>query len=180
MSPGFFLREVALPAGSLAGSGLARLEISATAPEGSAIETAIEQFDLQDAGSLMWGYDEGWHEAEYNPRTGLWRWTSERSVIRVVNPSRPVAVRLQIESPLRTFDAAPLVKITAADRVLAEARPGGAAILEAIVPLDVLRAAIGRIAIETDRVFVPAEHGDSPDRRHLGLRVFGASVVDPN
>jgi hypothetical protein len=170
--PGFFFNVFDLPAGTLAGDGLARLELAST---GSGIATAIEQFDLQDAGSLMWGYGEGWHEAEYNPRTGLWRWASERSTLRLIDASTPVAVRLQVESPRRYFDAAPHVRLTAGGRVIAEATPDSGFVLEGVIPLDVLRATGGLVTLETDRVFVPAERG-AADQRHLGLRVFGVGV----
>jgi hypothetical protein len=173
---GFFLQVFAVPAGTLAGSGLARLEIASTADGGGSIATAIEQFDLQDAGSLMWGYGEGWHEAEYDPRVGLWRWASERSTLRLVDPSSPVAVRMQIESPRRYFDAPPRVRLLAGAHVVAEATPDTGFILEGVISLDVLRAADGVVTLETDRVFVPAEQGGPPDQRHLGLRVFGVDV----
>ena len=131
---------------------------------GGAIATAIEQFDLQTAGSLMWGFDDGWHEAEYNPRVGLWRWTSERAAFRIIDADGPVRVRIQIESPSRYFDGAPTVKLMAASQVLAELRPTGDTILDAVVPAAVLRAANGRVTVETSRVFVPAERGGASDR----------------
>ena len=84
-APGFFLRKAMLPAGALAGEGpLAELTVRSTAVTGDAvIPTAIEQFDVQLPGTLMWGFDAGWHEAEYTPAVGLWHWTSERSSLRV-------------------------------------------------------------------------------------------------
>jgi hypothetical protein len=68
----------------------------------------------------------------------------------------------------------------AASQVLAELRPTGDAILDAVVPAAVLREADGRVTVETSRVFVPAERGGAPDRRQLGLRVFGISIAVPN
>jgi hypothetical protein len=174
--PGFFVHVFDIPAGTLAGEGLARLEIASAAPGGSSVATAIEQFDLQDAGSLMWGYGEGWHEAEYSPRRGLWHWTSERATLRLIDASTPVAVRLHIESPLRYFDEAPHVRLSAGGRVFAEATPDSDFVLEGVIPLDALRAANGLVTLETDRAFVPAERGGPPDRRRLGLRVFGVDV----
>jgi hypothetical protein len=174
--PGFFLHVFDLPAGALAGDGLARLELASMATGGGSVPTAIEQFDLQDAGHLMWGYGEGWNEAEYNPRLGLWRWASERSTLLFVDPPAAVTVRMQVESPLRYFDAPPRVRLTAGGRVLAEATPDSDFVLEAAITLEVLEAAEGLVALETDRVFVPAEQGGPPDRRHLGLRVFGVDV----
>ena len=45
------------------------------------------------------------------------------------------------------------------------------------VPLDRLTRANGRLTIETNRTFVPAERGEGADRRRLGLRVFDVRVV---
>jgi hypothetical protein len=80
--PGFFLRMLELPAGSLSGPGdYATITI---ASDPAASDVAIEQFDAQQEGQIVFGFAEGWHEREYNPTTGkLWRWTSERAVLRV-------------------------------------------------------------------------------------------------
>lgn len=179
--PGFFLRLFDLPAGTLSGtSPLGRLDLQSAASPGSSPPTAVEQFDLQTSGTLLWAFDEGWHEAEYNPRLGLWRWTSERAALRIVDAAGPVTVRLQIESPLRYFDAAPTVKVLAGGTLLMETRPAEDRVLEAIVPLEALTASGGLVTIETDRTFVPAERRGPPDRRHLGLRVFGVDITDRN
>jgi hypothetical protein len=179
VSPGFFLETLELPAGALAGSDgpLARLELSST---GSDAPTSIEQFDLQNAGSLMWGVGDGWHEAEYNQTVGMWRWASDRAALRIVNASAPVVVRLQIESPLRYFEDASVVRLSAAGRVFAEESLSGDGIIEAIVPLEALRASDGRVFLETSQTFVPAERDGSADHRRLGLRVFGVSVAIQN
>lgn len=175
VAPGFFLKVLNLPAGSLGGNGpLAKLEVRSS---GGSNATAVEQFDLQSAGSLIWAFDEGWHEAEYNPRVGLWRWASERASLRIVNATVPVLVRLHIESPLRYFDSPPTVKISAAGSVLAEIRPEGDSVLEVTVEPDALAAASGVLLLETDQTFVPAERDGVPDQRRLGLRVFGVSVA---
>jgi hypothetical protein len=128
----------------------------------------------------MWGYGGGWHEAEYSPRAGLWRWASERAALRVIDPSTPVNVRFQIESPGRYFDRAPHVRLIAGGRVFADVTPDEDFVLEAVIPLDVLQAAEGVVTLETDRVFVPAEQGGPPDHRRLGLRVFGVDVAVRN
>jgi hypothetical protein len=178
-APGFFLRTVDVPAGALAGEGaLARLTIRST-PAGGGTElvpTSIEQFDLQDPSTLMWGYDEGWHEAEYSPALGLWRWTSERAVLRFVGSPADHRITLRMESPLRYFDAAPRVRVTAGTVELAATLLSEARQWTIDVPGIALAAADGRVTIETDRVFVPAERGGPPDRRRLGLRVFGVRV----
>ena len=108
-----------------AGSALATLTVQSAAVSGAApIPTSIEQFDLQDAETSMWGYDEGWQEAESSPALGVWRWTSERSTLRIVGPPRAVEITLRIESPLRYFDEPPVVRIRAGDREIAVATVG--------------------------------------------------------
>jgi hypothetical protein len=176
---GFFVRQVDLPAGALAGEGpLARLTIHSQPAGGAgAIATAIEQFDLQTSGSLMWAFDEGWHEAEYDPSVGVWRWTSNRATLRILGAATAVGVTLRIESPRRYFEDEAFVKVTAGNRTLAEAAIGDDRTWTVAVPLDALRAADGRVTIETNRTFVPAEGGGGADRRALGLRILDVQVV---
>ncbi|MEZ5286616.1 MAG: hypothetical protein R2712_17770 [Vicinamibacterales bacterium] len=106
VAPGFFLRVVDLPAGALSGDGRwAALTIQSAAVTGEAVvPTAIEQFDLQPAGTLVWGFDDGWHEAEY-PASGVWHWTSDRATLRVAGATTAVRVSIGAEPPLRYFDA---------------------------------------------------------------------------
>jgi hypothetical protein len=160
--------------------------VTAVAADGSTriVPTAVEQFGLQPIDRVQFAFGEGWHEDELQPRTGLrWRWSSGESWLQVWPADRDVRIRLVAESPLKTFDEAPIVTVTAGGRELARATPGEAFVLDAIVPADVLRAANGRIALRSSRVFVPAEHVGAGDPRHgdrraLGLRVFEASVTD--
>ena len=146
--------------------------------------TAIEQFGLQPLDAVQFAFAEGWHEDELQPRTGLrWRWSSGESSIQVWPVDRDVRIRLAAESPLKTFDEAPIVTLTAGARELARMTPGDAFAIDAIVPADVLRAANGRIVLRSSRTFVPADHvaASDPrrgDRRALGLRVFEAAVTD--
>ena len=175
---GFFVHEVDLPAGSLAGDGmLARLTIESAGVDGSRVDTAIEQFDLQSAGRLMWAYDEGWSEAEYNPLVGVWRWASDRSTLRILDASTNLTVTMRVEPPRRYFDADPHVRLQAGERVLGETSFSSAEWWSVIVPLDALRAAGGRLTITTDKTFVPAASGASRDERKLGLRVFDVSIT---
>lgn len=177
-APGFFLHVFDVPAGRLSGAGsMARLTIHSTAVTGTEpVPTAIEQFDLQDEDTLMWGYDQGWQEAEYVPSFGVWRWASERATLRIVGPAAAVRVTLPIESPLRYFDQAPHVRVMAGDRELAVSTVSKTIEWTVDVPADALAASGGLVTIETDRVFVPADRGGSQDRRHLGLRILGARV----
>jgi hypothetical protein len=175
---GFFVHEFDLAPGALVGDGaLARLTIAATAAGGGSVPTAIEQFDLQSRGSLMWAYDTGWHEAEFDPSLGMWRWTSERATLRLIAASTPVTVTLRAERPRRYFDDDPVVKLSAGGRLLAETRFQDSELWTVTVPLEALQASQGRVTIETNLTFVPAETGGPPDRRRLGLRIFGVDIA---
>ncbi len=174
--PGFFLHEFGLPAGMLSGDGLAALTLRSISGEGGSAETAIEQFDLQSSGSLMWGYDEGWHEAELDPVLGVWRWTSDRATLRIIGAASPVVITMTVESPLRYFDEPPIVRMSSAGRNLGETRFDGTLVWRVVVPLAALQQSGGRVTIETDRTFVPAERGAQPDKRALGLRVVAVDV----
>jgi hypothetical protein len=174
--PGFFLEQVDLPAGVLSGAALAHLTIRAISSQGGRTDTAIEQFDLQSNGALMWGYDEGWHEAEFNPSLGVWRWSSERAALRIVNATRPVAVTIAVESPRRYFDELPTVRLRAGERVIGETTFAEAGPWRVVVPVDALQQSNGRVTLETNRTFVPADTSGEPDARRLGLRVFDVNI----
>jgi hypothetical protein len=174
---GFFVQQLDLPAGLLAGDGaLAELTVESHPVGTGQAVTAIEQFDAQIRGSLMWVFDEGWHEAEYSPMLGVWRWTSERATLRIVDASGPVAVTFRIERPRRYYDDDPQVRLMAGERIVSETAVSGE-LLSVVVPLEALQASNGRLTIETNRTFVPAEQGRDQDRRRLGLRVFGVNVA---
>jgi len=211
-NPGFFVRSITLAGSSVApaaadarqmlrssavsargsspgsaqGSELEPFVVTAAAADGStaAVPTAVEQFGLQPLDTVQFAFAEGWHEDELQPRTGLrWRWSSGESWMQVWPVDRDVRIRLAAESPLKTFDEAPIVTLTAGARELARATPGEAFAIDAIVPADVLRAANGRIVLRSSRTFVPADHVGAGDPRHgdrraLGLRVFEAVVTD--
>ena len=174
--PGFFLHEFDLPAGALAGEGLATLSLRSISGQGGSIATSIEQFDLQSTDTLMWGYAEGWHEAEFEPALGVWRWTSDRATLRIVANDRPVTVTVQVESPERYFDDLPTVRMLAGSQVLAETRFEASLVWRVVVAPALLQQSGGHVTIETNRTFVPAERGQQNDRRVLGLRVFAVDV----
>jgi transmembrane protein TMEM260 (protein O-mannosyltransferase) len=176
--PGFFLQTLDIPPGRLMGEGaLATLTIHSAPASGAApIPTAIEQFDLQSADDFMWAYDSGWQEAEYSPALGVWRWTTERSTLRVIGPPRALRVKLAVESPLRYFDDAPLVRAMAGSRELAATTISASREWSFDVPADALAGSSGLISIETNQTFVPAERSGAADQRRLGLRVFLVQV----
>jgi hypothetical protein len=172
---GFFLKVFEIPAGRLTGTGTgtwATLSVEST----PGIPTAIEQFDLQDDTATMWGYDEGWQEAEYSMALGPWRWASERATLRIAGPPRAVRITMTIDSPLLYFDAPSRVRALAGQRELAVSTLTGSGEWAFEVPADALAASGGAITIETDKTFVPAERGIGSDRRRLGLRVFAIQV----
>jgi hypothetical protein len=172
--PGFFLKIFDIPAGRLSGQERwAALTVQSTGP---VIPTAVEQFDIQDEQALMWGYDQGWQEAEYSMALGTWRWSSDRATLRIAGPPRAVRITMSIESPLRYFDTAPMVRARAGEREIAASVIGESREWSFEAPADALQASGGAITIETDKTFVPAERGSAPDRRRLGLRVFAIHV----
>jgi hypothetical protein len=177
-APGFFLQVFDIPAGRLSGDGaLARLTVHSTPVSGSApIPTAIEQFDLQNAEELMWAYGSGWQEPESSLQFGVWRWTSERATLRIIGPPQNLRITMWIESPLRYFDEAPVVRATAGNRELAVATLSASREWSFEAPADALAASAGEVTIETSRTFVPAERGGTGDLRSLGLRVFAIRV----
>lgn len=177
-APGFFLHVFDIPPGRLAGEGqLATLTVHAVPASGAVpIPAAVEQFDLQGANDLMWAYDSGWQEAEYSPGLGVWRWTTESATLRIVGEPRPLRVTVSVESPLRYFDDAPLVRAMAGKRELAATTIASTREWSFDVPADALAASDGAIAIETNQTFVPAERSGVGDQRRLGLRVFSVHV----
>lgn len=177
-APGFFLKVFDIPAGRLGGEGpFALLTVQSIAASGNAvIPTAIEQFDLQGDQDNMWGYGEGWQEAEYSPQLGVWRWTSDRASLQFAGPPRAVRITMAIESPLRYFSDPPLVRARAGEREIAVSSIASARDWSFDVPADALAASGGIITLETDKTFTPAERGSALDKRRLGLRVFSIHV----
>ena len=175
--PGFFLQKFDLPAGTLRGEGLAALTVRALSGVGGSVDTAIEQFDLQPTDGLMWGYEDGWLEAEYTPDLGVWRWTSDRATVRIVGASSAVEITLRVERPRRYFDDDPIVRMLAGDEVVGQTTFASGDTWTVTVSLDALLRTDGRVTLETNRTFVPAERGEGGDRRRLGLRVFDVRVA---
>jgi hypothetical protein len=175
-----FLRFVDLAEGVGPGPGYARVALASRSSGGDPRRApiAVRQFDIQSSDRIVYGFGEGWHEEELDPMTGQrWRWTSERSLLRVKGPG---AVRITIsgESPLRYLDAPPSVRVTVADRVVAQFRPDADFKWTFDVRAADLARADGTIAIDTAPVYLPGPAEGTADERHLGLRVFECRV-DP-
>ncbi len=179
-APGFFLKIEPLPSGTLEGSGtFARLTIAAdTEVSGAPVPAvAIEQFDLQDEGELVYGFDAGWHEPEYNAKTGrLWRWSSDRADLAVHAGGGDMVLRLSGEDPRRYFPQSASLEVRAGQVVLGRYDLDRDFDLTVPVPAPALARAGGRLTIITDRSFVPDERSGNGDRRRLGLRVYSARV----
>jgi hypothetical protein len=173
------LHFIDLPQG-IAGDGgsFASLTISSHSLDPKrAAPMAIRQFDIQPTTQMIYGYGEGWHEAEYVVETGLtWRWTSERSVLRIQGPAQAVRITIRGESPLRYFDRPPTVKVTAGGATVAQFRPDADFEWTVTVPADALTRSAGAVAIETDRVYLPGPAEGTADDRHLGLRIYDLRV----
>jgi hypothetical protein len=180
VKPGFFLRRIPLPAGTLAaGTPYIPIEVSShpSGQSGDPIPVGLEQFDLQSPGIPMIGADDGWYEPEYNPRTArAWRWTAENAVLWVRPIGRTVTLTLTGESPLKYFDRAPTVTVAVGSHEIARFNPSSDFTQDIVLPADALAAADGRVAVASDKFFVPAERGGPPDQRHLALRIYSYSV----
>jgi hypothetical protein len=174
-----FLRLIDLPDGLPPGTGdFATLRITARAepPSRPTPEVAISQFDIQSSRTLIYGFGEGWNEAEYDNTTGLlWRWTSGRSML-LVSPPQAVVIHLRGESPLKYLGEVPTVMIKAGDRVVGELRPESDFEWTVKVPDDAVRSGGGAIALETDRIYLPGQTEGTADARQLGLRLFEIDV----
>ena len=177
------LRFVDLPDGVPGAGPLAALAITSQSVDPKrAAPVAVRQFDIQPLAQRISAFAEGWHEAEYSVETGqTWRWTSERSVVRMNGPAQPTTLEIRGESPLRYFDRPPTVKITAGDVTLAQFQPDTDFEWRVIVPAEAMLNSGGAIAIEIDRVYLPGRVEGTADDRHLGLRIFDLRIngVDP-
>ena len=170
LGPGPFLRFVRRPQDPLdTRSTYAALTIATTPPAA----VAIEQFDASLHRPLV-GFAGGWHEQEFNPRTGLrWRWLSERGELKVTHSTAyggPVAAVLHVEgeSPRRYFSRPSHLTVSSGGRVYVDR------LLADDFAFDVpLETATDTIVFETDQIYVPAERSRrSQDQRHLGLRIY--------
>lgn len=173
--PGFFVRILDLPAGTLSGPGYyARLDVTAASLGGvGPPNVGIEQFNLQPIESVAWGFDTGWHEQEFNPATGrVWRWTSDRAETIVHHGGADLVLALAGESPLHYFDRPARLTVRAGHQVLAQEQLSNDFELNVRVPAAALQPAGDRLTLEADETFVPAERSENADRRRLGLRIW--------
>jgi hypothetical protein len=179
--PRWFVQWVDLPGGVPAGSGpyaALTVRVASAVPGRPAPSVGLEQFDAAPVDDLIVSFTDGWHELEEDAATGrLWRWTSDRSAILVRDATVDLRLTIAGESPLRYFDRAPEVAVKAGDLEIARFTPSADFVREIDLPASALRASAGRVTIETDLTYVPAERGGSPDRRRLGLRLYQVDVT---
>jgi hypothetical protein len=178
--PIWFVQWIELPSGTGDGPGpYATLTVRVTSddPARPAPMVGLEQFDAASSRDVSAAFAEGWQEPEEDPRTGRsWRWSSDRSVWQVRSPAEDLLLTVSGESPLKYFDRAPQVVVRAGDRELGRFTPTSDFTQQIDVPAAALAAASGRLTIETDLSFVPAERGPSPDRRRLGLKIYDMHI----
>ena len=178
--PGYFFRTMALPPGALsaASSGYLAMRVFAEPVQsGPAPRVALEQFDLQPDGVPMLGFAEGWLEPEYSRMTSqAWRWMSEQARLWVRPIGRDVTLMISGESPLRYFDTAPDVRVSIGTVEVGTFTPSADFIETVRLPHALLASAGGQVTIRSSQHFVPADRGQGPDRRHLALRVYAATV----
>ncbi|HYN09369.1 MAG TPA: hypothetical protein VES67_18445 [Vicinamibacterales bacterium] len=176
-----FLHWLDLPDGVPDGQGpyaLLTVRITSADPSRPAPAVGLEQFDIAPADEFIYALAEGWFEPEEDPETGrLWHWTADRATILIVGGSADLRLSLGGESPLRYFPRAPNVVVRAGEVELARFSPSADFSQTIDVPAAAVASSGGRIIIETDLVYVPAERGESQDPRRLGLRIFQAELT---
>lgn len=177
VAPGFFAQRVTLPPGALSGEGrFAALQVRVLPVAGGASRADLEQFDVQPAGVPMLAFENGWQEPEYKPETGLsWRWMSARGELWIRPVGRDVTLRLTGESPVRYFDASPVIRLSVGGTELARLSPSDDFAWDVTIPAGLLEASRGQVVIESDRSFVPGG-ASGGDQRNLALRVYRVSV----
>jgi hypothetical protein len=169
MPPGFFLRMI--PLGPTSGTGdYAEVRIVSDHPQ-----LAIEQFDAQPAGRVIYGFGEGWNEQEYNPSTGvLWRWSSDKAALRVRAEGGGVALALRGEIEEASTSH---VTIRAGERVAAEFDVGRTFSRTVLIPKELVASPETVLTIESSAFYIPAETTwRSQDRRRLGRKLVECSV----
>lgn len=176
VEPRFFLKMWELPAGALVSDRpFIELRVQAEAPAGSA-QAAVEQFNLQPPHEVVFGFDQGWHEHEYNPATGRsWRWSSDSATLRI----RPTGtdLRLRIVGELPPVEGGPAdVTVRVGEQEIARSSGTSRVTLETILSAHLLASTGGVVTVETSKVDVPSERSGSPDQRRLGLRAYEVRV----
>ena len=176
VKPGYFFNVIDIP-GGISGAGYVPLTVMARSAGQAPVRVGLEQFDLQPPGVPMVGLAEGWYEPEYDRTRGkAWRWISERAVMWVRPVGRDVTVTLHGESPAVYHDGGITLRAKVGTREIATLSPTDDFTWEFVVPAADLDASAGRVVIESDKWFVPAERDGSADRRRLVTRIYSYAV----
>lgn len=144
---------------------------------GKRVPVAIEQFDFGSPNQTSVSFGEGWHEPELDTATGrTWRWAAGRAEVLVSGRSQRSRLVLRAAAPRPIREQNVTVRIRSGTTVLDEFKAGRnirRVVTLAGRPSD---PADEVFTVECSTEFVPAERGDSPDRRRLCLQVFEFSV----
>lgn len=173
-----FLHWIDLPSGVPDGDGpYATLSINVeNSPRSRPV--GLEFFDAATYDDVLWVYARGWHEPEQQPGTGLsWRWMSGAGHVTVAAPPGDLTLTISGESPLRYFAQGTDLTVRVGDIEVGRRHIRDDFTESFVVPAAALAAARGDIALEVSDTYVPAERGESADRRQLGLRVFDLRIA---
>lgn len=170
VNPGVFLRMIQLPART-GDADYLKVTVSADNPD-----AAVEQFDSQPAGRVVFGFGDGWNEQEYNPSTGaLWRWTTDRALLRVKAEGHAVALTLRGEIEEASTSR---VTVRVGDRVAGAFEVGRTFERTVVIPADFFAAGESDVAIESSAYYVPADtRWRSGDHRKLALKLYECRIT---
>ena len=140
-------------------------------------DVAIEQFDAQSADHVVFGFGDGWNEAEFSEAAGLWRWTSDRAVLRVHAAGRSLTLTLRGEPPIVSHWRPAHVRISAGGRVVAEETLFTSFDLQVRIPAALVGGRRGGRSRSRPiaRTCRRKASGASPDQRRLGFGCSSAS-----
>lgn len=173
-----FLQWIDLPAGVPAGAGpYATLTVGVEGGRRSR-PIGLELFDAATHDDVLWVYDRGWHEPEQQPGTGLsWRWMSGRAQLVVAAPPGDLTLTLTGESPHRYFATGSDLIVRVGMREVSRRHITDDFTETFTLPATDLAASAGAVTLEVSETYVPANRGESADRRELGLRIFDLRIV---
>lgn len=97
--------------------------------------------------------------------------------VTVAAPPGDLTLTISGESPLRYFAQGTDLTVRVGDIEVGRRHIRDDFTESFVVPAAALAAARGDIALEVSDTYVPAERGESADRRQLGLRVFDLRIA---
>lgn len=157
----------------------ALVQIRSVAADGSAthVPTSIEQFDIQSADRVVFGFADGWFEQEYDEQAvRLWRWMGPRGVMQIHNGGHDVTLHASGDAPTSWLGGAATVVVRAGDEILGRFVLSDRFDLRLRIPAAALNRSQGRLTLESDHSFIPEVTLGTRDRRTLALRVFQLQI----